>query len=702
MKLARRLLTMIAGLAVGLALVEGACWWRDGGAFPHLNVYRADKHLGVRLRPNSTERISFSGNPITHVRINASGYRGAPWPTYNPDEIFVVGDSQAFGLGVEEEQSFAQRLGALTKRPVANGAVPTYGPTEYNAVLAEELPKRKPKTVVYTINLANDLFEVAHDNPTRHSVWDGWAVRKETAPVNIPYFPGRRLLFGQSHAVFALRGVLFKWEERAGSEVAAVPSEGSWTDIVHSAEVRGTEAKNAQQQSEAQLKARADKLRDIRIEMRKLDAELGKTVQAVLPAEEVGPSTLRTAKASPGDIVRVFYGEGSQAIPLLAAQIATAADVRKRFEQQLRAKNDKKTLADLAHRDQLSDEEKLLLAGQLPLGHSQSPLRAHLARAEALCREYGAELVVLVLPLDVQVSAKEWDKYPHATRVDMTNSRVLADDVVQLAEELKIRAVDAWPVLQAAEPDAFLKGDLHMTPKGHDAVAQAIAKTLATAVPVAHAAPLPLGRTAVPTVAMFTAAPRSSLPEYYSEVDFKRLGCGVSAVNEWMWFHCKGSLMRLLRLGHVERLLLNTNGGSSLVAAIREGDALTVNVVGHGHAGFIRVSWALGEPEPEMGAYEGSPSKPTAPPLAVTEAENTLCACHMTITGATDCSLLHGDADASCMSTYAGDCASLLRCARGERERPPRCAAGVATGVVPRCPVAAVAPVAPVAPVASK
>ena len=697
MNLVRRLVTVIAGLAVGLAVVEGACWWRDGGAFPHLNVYRADNALGVRLRPNSTERISFSGNPITHVRINAAGYRGDGWPAHASDEIFVVGDSQAFGLGVEEEQSFAQRLGAILKRPVANGAVPTYGPTEYNAVLAEQLPRRKPTTVIYTINLANDLFEAAHDNHTRHSVWDGWAVRKETAPLKVPYFPGRRLLFGQSHAVFALRGVLFKWEERAGSELAAVPSEGTWRDIVHSAEVREAESKNAQEQSEAQLKARADKLREMRTEMRKLDAELGKTVQEVLPEEEVGPSTLRTAKASPGDIVRVFYGEGSQAIPLLAAQIATAADVRKRFEQQLRAKNDKKTLADLARRDELSDEERKLLAAQLPIGHSQSPLRAYLERAKALCGEYGAELVVLVLPLDVQVSAKEWDKYPGATRIDMTNSRVLADDVMQLAEELKLRAVDAWPVLQAAEPDAFLKGDLHMTPKGHDAVAQAIAKTLATALPIAQATPLPLGRTVVPTPAVFAAALRSSLPQYYSDDDFKRIGCGVSAVNEWMWFHCKGGRMRLLRRGQGERLLLNTDDGASLVAAIREGDAMTMNVVTHGHTGFMRVSWALGEPEPEMGAYEGGLVKPTDAPIIVTDAENALCACHKTITGAADCSRLYGDADASCMSTYAGDCASSLRCARGERETPPRCATGAATGVVPRCPVVVSAPVTPVA-----
>ena len=100
------------GFLVGLGLAEGIFRVRDDGAFPHVNVYVADAELGTRLRPGATEKVRFASlkNPVTHVRINAEGYRGAEWPEKSADEIVVVGDSQVFGLGVEEDETFSKEL----------------------------------------------------------------------------------------------------------------------------------------------------------------------------------------------------------------------------------------------------------------------------------------------------------------------------------------------------------------------------------------------------------------------------------------------------------------------------------------------------------------------------------------------------------------------------------------------------------------
>jgi hypothetical protein len=56
---------VLLGLVVGLAVTEAVFWWRDDGAFPHLNVYRADATLGVRLVPGREQRLAFGGNPVT-------------------------------------------------------------------------------------------------------------------------------------------------------------------------------------------------------------------------------------------------------------------------------------------------------------------------------------------------------------------------------------------------------------------------------------------------------------------------------------------------------------------------------------------------------------------------------------------------------------------------------------------------------------
>jgi hypothetical protein len=227
------LLQVALGLALGAGLVEAAFWQRDGGAFPHLNVYRADGRLGVRLEPHASQRFALHDNPPSEIHIDGAGLRGPELGAAGHDEILVLGDSQAFGLGVDDDQTFAARLAQLTDRPVVNGGVPTYGPLEYNALGEELLRARKPAVIVYAVNMLNDLFEHARPNRERHKVWDGWAVRAETAPASVLQFPGRAWLFGRSHAFYALRRF---WHERAlGSEPGALPSEGEARDLLSEA-----------------------------------------------------------------------------------------------------------------------------------------------------------------------------------------------------------------------------------------------------------------------------------------------------------------------------------------------------------------------------------------------------------------------------------------------------------------------------------
>jgi hypothetical protein len=80
MRRSLRLAVLAASSAlVSLGAGELAFRFADDGAFPHLNVYEADAALGARLRPGATERVSFLGNPVTDVRINGAGFRGADW-----------------------------------------------------------------------------------------------------------------------------------------------------------------------------------------------------------------------------------------------------------------------------------------------------------------------------------------------------------------------------------------------------------------------------------------------------------------------------------------------------------------------------------------------------------------------------------------------------------------------------------------------
>lgn len=541
-------LSVVLGLAVGAALSEVAFSSRDNGAFPHLNLYMPDPELGVRLIPGEKMLLSFGGNPVTTVRINKAGFRGDELPEPGPNDVVVVGDSQVFGLGVEESETFSARLQALLPNGahVINAGVPTYGPPEYDRVLADQLEKRKPKRVVYVVNFANDLLEAQRPNTERHAVWDGWAVRRETAPTHLASFPGRESLFRKSHAVFALR----KWWYKATgpTEAFSVPSEGTFRDI-------GMAAARA---AEEHVRARDDTrrlamLQGAKVSVANADLYLARDRFVSLVNEQqittnnigYGWGTtwnpLTAAFAQPGDIVGVD-DTGEYTAPLFATAeiILAGANARKKIEDELRSRA-KKNAADAAKidpvLDAITDAQKrtdAIRAEAIPKIRAFSPLAPGLRRVKALCDAAGARLFVVALPLDVQISKDEWAKYG-TKPIDLEPARILIDDVIDAAEDVGATAVDLTDALRAAEPGAFLDKDIHMTPKGHEAVAKALAAALEAPQKPKLPEPSagrPVGRT-LPTP-LRSARQRKEVQVPGSTA----AGCETYIVDEWLTLRC--------------------------------------------------------------------------------------------------------------------------------------------------------------------
>jgi hypothetical protein len=478
---------VLLGLGLGLAVAEFAFARRDDGAFPHVNFYVADPELGVRLEPGAHMRFRLHENPVSEIHVNRQGYRGADWPDQPAEgEILVVGDSQVFGLGVGDDETFSAQLAQRSGRPVLNAGVPTYGPLEYLAVTEELLAQRRPQTVIYVINFLNDPFELARPNAERHAVWDGWAVRSETAPQRVRKFPGRQWLFSRSHLVYAARRW---WHERndadAESVELAVPSEGSWEDLL-------AEGVDAMAQTERLELASAKALVDSRERLEHVEHELDASKTAIdellaQEFEEHDEFLARVARAQPGDIVNDEYSEAARPITLTADYIRRATEARGAFVEEARRNRaselHNRELRNLFEADDslLSERERLRLQIAEGVKETRPPsvFDDHLLELADLCKRYEAELIVVALPIDVQVSADEWAKYGVVDAPDMEPSLALLGDLLASAELLGARGLDATKPLRAAEPGAFLDGDIHMTAKGHAALAVALAELLA-------------------------------------------------------------------------------------------------------------------------------------------------------------------------------------------------------------------------------
>ncbi len=166
-----RLALAALGIAVGLLAGEGALRLagsgREAGTLRSLHEPRPDRPWLYGLRAGADLRLDATRS--VRYRINADGFRDRPRariPPHGAWRAVVLGDSVAFGYGVEQEATFPARLERLLSRgapaEVLNLAVNGYNP--YNeARLLEGVGLAYAPRLVLAQFCVNDL-----NDPTLH------------------------------------------------------------------------------------------------------------------------------------------------------------------------------------------------------------------------------------------------------------------------------------------------------------------------------------------------------------------------------------------------------------------------------------------------------------------------------------------------------------------------------------------------------
>lgn len=224
-----RLLLLTGSVVIGLALAELMVRIAAPQLYPvhPPGMYVEDRQLGYALEPGFTgilERSEFHDT----VRVDETGFRGvhgAGVPAADSLVVFVLGDSQAFGFGVAEDETFSAVLPELLapRRPgvgivVVNGGVPGYGTADQLALLRARGPTIEPDVVVVQFLSVNDLLENSAPAPEWAAVEDGMLTSRHGAPNSGQPWVRRaeRWLKANSHLAHLVSNTAGYWMMRLG------------------------------------------------------------------------------------------------------------------------------------------------------------------------------------------------------------------------------------------------------------------------------------------------------------------------------------------------------------------------------------------------------------------------------------------------------------------------------------------------------
>jgi hypothetical protein len=181
-----------------------------------LDLYERDAQGNLRLRPGIERRHVTPLWDVT-IRISNEGWRDRePDSTAAEPAVLALGDSMAFGWGVEVGQTFLSLLETRIRRerPVRliKAAVPGTGPGDQLRLLETIWPRYQPRAVMLCFFVGNDFVDVQMGGAQQFDVESGLLVHRPMAGESSSWLSQvRAQLVRRSHLLQLLRALQFNW-----------------------------------------------------------------------------------------------------------------------------------------------------------------------------------------------------------------------------------------------------------------------------------------------------------------------------------------------------------------------------------------------------------------------------------------------------------------------------------------------------------
>lgn len=164
------LLVVFVTILILLGIGELVARWyfsKTDATTQELMIYQSNEIFGWEHAPNSEVKQKWGGRELSYS-INLSGLRGkeiALQKSPLKKRIALLGDSFAFGLNVQNDETFASKLENLGKNiEIMNFGIIGHAVDQYYLQFREKVLKFKPDIVVMAYFVGNDATELrAHE-----------------------------------------------------------------------------------------------------------------------------------------------------------------------------------------------------------------------------------------------------------------------------------------------------------------------------------------------------------------------------------------------------------------------------------------------------------------------------------------------------------------------------------------------------------
>jgi hypothetical protein len=224
---------MLSGALAAAAAEFVLRYWLHAAPQLELDLYARDTEGNLRLRPDITRRHVTRLWDV-EIRTNAEGWRDHV-DAGREAAVLGLGDSMAFGWGVEFEESFLflaeQQLRREQPVRLVKAAVPGTGPGDQFRLLRSIWRRYNPHAVLLCFFVGNDFVDVQMGGTAQFDVEDGLLVRRAIdgqAPSLLAR--ARTQLIRSSHLLQLARAVQLNWSRGSSSSESAGESPRQWDD----------------------------------------------------------------------------------------------------------------------------------------------------------------------------------------------------------------------------------------------------------------------------------------------------------------------------------------------------------------------------------------------------------------------------------------------------------------------------------------